>query len=49
MQICNVEAPFEKIALDVVGPLLKSNSGNKYMLVVANYFAKWPEVIPISN
>lgn len=49
MQIYNVGAPFERIALDVVGPLPKSNSGNKYMLVVADYFTKWPKVIPMPN
>lgn len=49
MQVYNVGAPFERIALDVVGPLPKSHSGNKYMLVVADYFSKWPEVIPMPN
>ncbi|XP_076247766.1 uncharacterized protein LOC143187432 [Calliopsis andreniformis] len=49
MQIYNVGAPFERIAMDVVGPLPKSSSGNRFLLVVADYFSKWPEVIPMVN
>jgi len=42
-------APFERIAMDILGPLPVSNRGNKYLLVVMDYFSKWPEVYPISD
>ncbi|GFX99504.1 retrovirus-related Pol polyprotein from transposon 412 [Trichonephila clavipes] len=43
----NVGAPFERIAFDILGPLPRTASGNKYLLVVMDYFTKWPEVYPI--
>ncbi|GFU73201.1 retrovirus-related Pol polyprotein from transposon 412 [Trichonephila clavipes] len=43
----NVGAPFERIAFDILGPLPRTASGNKYLLVVIDYFTKWPEVYPI--
>ena len=35
--------PFEMIAMDVCGPLPVTEWGNKYILVAADYFSKWPE------
>ncbi|GFX60895.1 gypsy retrotransposon integrase-like protein 1 [Trichonephila clavipes] len=45
----NVGAPFERIAFDILGPLPRTASGNKYLLVVIDYFTKWPEVYPIPD
>ncbi|GFW16491.1 retrovirus-related Pol polyprotein from transposon 412 [Trichonephila clavipes] len=45
----NVGAPFERIAFDILGPLPRTVSGNKYLLVVIDYFTKWPEVYPIPD
>ena len=42
-------APMERIALDILGPLPSTRSGNKYILVVADYFTKWTEAFPIQN
>ncbi|GFW45982.1 retrovirus-related Pol polyprotein from transposon 412 [Trichonephila clavipes] len=44
----NVGAPFERI-FDILGPLPRTASGNKYLLVVMDYFTKWPEVYPIPD
>ena len=49
MQQYNVGAPFERIAMDVAGPFPITDNGNKYVLVVMDYFSKWPEVYPIPN
>ena len=49
MQIYNVGVPFERIAIDIAGPFPVSDYGNRYILVVADYFSKWPEVFPIPN
>lgn len=49
MQVYNVGAPFERIAVDIAGPYPESRKGNRYMLVVADYFSRWPEVYPIPN
>ncbi|GFW48863.1 retrovirus-related Pol polyprotein from transposon 412 [Trichonephila clavipes] len=45
----NVGAPFERIAFDILGPLPRTASGNKHLLVVIDYFTKWPEVYPIPD
>ena len=37
----------ECIALDILGPLPLSESGNQYLLIVADYFTKWPEAFPL--
>ena len=39
----------ERLAADLLGPLPISDSGNKYLLIVADYFTKWTEVFPIQN
>ena len=45
----NVGAPMERLALDVLGPLSITDNGNKYLLIVADYFTKWPEAYPLPN
>lgn len=45
----NVGAPIERLAADLLGPLPISDLGNKYLLIVADYFTKWTEVFPIQN
>ena len=44
-----VGTPGERIAIDVLGLLLLSDSGNKYILHVVDYFTKWPEAYPLQN
>jgi len=42
-------APLEKITMDILGPLPKSNRGNYYILVISDYFSKWTEAYAIRN
>lgn len=49
LQRYNVGAPFERIALDILGPLPVTNNQNKYILVVMDYFSKWPEAYSIPD
>ena len=44
-----VGAPLERIAIDVLGPLPVSERGNRYLLIVADYFTKWVEAYPLEN
>ena len=41
--------PMQRVALDVVGPLPKSRRGNRFILVVSDYFTRWPEAYAIVN
>ena len=45
----NVGAPLERVALDVLGPLPDSDRGNKYILIIGDYFSKWTEAYAIPN
>ena len=44
-----VGMPLERVALDITGPWPVSNSGNRYTLVVSDYFTKWAEAYPIPD
>uniref|UniRef100_A0A3B5QTU2 ribonuclease H n=2 Tax=Xiphophorus maculatus TaxID=8083 RepID=A0A3B5QTU2_XIPMA len=35
--------------MDIVGPLERSKSGNRYMLVILDYATKYPEVFPLKS
>ena len=49
MRQYNVGSPTDRIALDILGPLSLSNEGKRYILVVSDYFTKWPEAYTLSN
>ncbi|GFV98174.1 retrovirus-related Pol polyprotein from transposon 412 [Trichonephila clavipes] len=49
LQLYNVGAPFERIAFDILGTLPRSSDGNNNILVVMDYFTKWPEAYPIPD
>jgi hypothetical protein len=44
-----VGAPMERIAIDVLGPLPETHRGNKYVLVVGDYWTKWMEAYAIED
>lgn len=49
LQTYNVGAPNERIAIDFMGPFVKTNKGNKYLMVVGDLFSKWTECFSIPN
>jgi len=44
-----VVAPLERVALDILGPLPRSEQGNKYVLVICDLFTHWTEAIAIPD
>ena len=45
----NVGLPFERIAIDIAGPFPVTDDGNRYTMVVSDYFTKWVEDYAIPN
>ena len=41
--------PFTRVAMDIVGPLPRSQSGNKYIFILCDYETKYPEAIPLKR
>lgn len=44
-----VTRPFQKVALDIVGPLPKTHAGNQYIFTFQDHFSKYPEAFPLSD
>jgi hypothetical protein len=42
-------AVLDRLSTDILGPLPETVRGNKYILVVSDYFSKWVEIFPISD
>ena len=49
MGIVQSSFPMERIATDILGELPETKNGNKYILVVSDYFSKWTESFPMPN
>jgi hypothetical protein len=39
----------DRIAIDIIGGLPKTNNGNEYIIVVGDYFSKWKEAYAVSD
>ena len=44
-----VTEPFSKVAFDLVGPLPRTSSGYKYLLMAMCLYTKYPEAIPLKR
>ena len=42
-------APWDTLALDFMGPLLLTDKGNRYILVMTDLFTKYVEVVATPN
>ncbi|CEM31695.1 unnamed protein product [Vitrella brassicaformis CCMP3155] len=49
IQTASAEWPFQKVAMDFIGPLPTSLSGKSFALTVQDTFTKWPEVFTFSK
>ncbi|VDI47320.1 Hypothetical predicted protein [Mytilus galloprovincialis] len=44
-----VSGPFDRVAVDVLGPFPPTYNSNKYILIFSDYLTRWPEAIPVPN
>ena len=44
-----IELPFQRITMDVVGPLPRSRLGNKYILTICDHAPRYPEAIALPS
>ena len=44
-----IEVPFERIAMDLIGPVPKSARGHQHILVVLDYATRYPEAVPLRH
>ncbi|XP_053539534.1 uncharacterized protein LOC124628632 [Ictalurus punctatus] len=42
-----IGVPFERVGMDLVGPLPKSARGHEYILVLVDYATRYPEAVPL--
>ena len=49
LQVYQVGAPMERVAVDIAGPLPLTPRGNRYICVAMDYFTKWPEAYALPN
>jgi len=44
-----VGEPFARVGIDIAGPYTVTSSGNRYILVISDYFTKWVEAYAMPN
>ncbi|GBO19783.1 Retrovirus-related Pol polyprotein from transposon 412 [Araneus ventricosus] len=47
--IPTADYPFQKVAFDAIGSLVTSKSGNKWIIVISDYFTRYPEAYALPN
>ena len=47
--IPSAETPFQRVAIDLAGPMSRTHQGNAYVLCVVDYATRYPEAVPLRN
>ena len=48
-QLFHAGYALERVHIDIMGPLMETQKGNKYILVIVDQFTKWVEAFPLKN
>ena len=49
MQLPVIEVPFTRIAMDMVGPLPRTEEGHRFILTIVDYGSRFPDAIPLKT
>jgi len=49
MSLPIIDTPFQRIAMDIVGPLPRSRQGHRYILVMCDYATRYPEAVALRS
>lgn len=49
MPLPAVDQPWRRVAIDIVGPLERSHTGNKYILTIMDFSTRYPEAVPLKK
>ena len=45
-----ISQPFERVAVDIVGPIIpRASDGSKYILTIVDFSTRWPEAVALKN
>ncbi|GFN82032.1 gypsy retrotransposon integrase-like protein 1 [Plakobranchus ocellatus] len=44
-----IDKPFDKVAIDIVGPMMMSDSKNRFILTLVDAATRWPEAVPLKS
>ena len=45
-----ISEPFERVAVDIVGPIIpRASDGSKYILTIVDFSTRWPEAVALRN
>ena len=44
---CTADRPWQIVAADITGPMVKSKHGYEYVLVILDLFTRWVECVPL--
>ena len=44
-----VDRPWQKVAVDLVGPMPETNRGNRWILVLTDHFTRWQDAIALPD
>ena len=44
-----VEGAFDRVAMDILGPFPETHDGNRYIIVISDYYTRWPEAFALPS